>query len=316
MPNDGESSAGETRVGILGAGALGSVFGGYLSEAGNSVLMYDIWDEHVQAINDRGLLIERIDRPDIRTFPDATSDPQDLSPVDILLVFVKCHQTEQAIQDAERMYNGNTLVASFQNGLKNLEILREYLPRDNVFGGPTKMGSSMEGPGHVLHSGQGETKIGGDDPDAAAFLTDSLSDAGIETHQVADPEPYIWDKQFVSVGIKPVAALTELLDGPISDYEEPAHALEKLVTEAVEVARAKGIEIISDDPVEAAHHTCQVNYETMSSMLEDVKKERPTEIDHINGAIVAYGEEEDVDTPYNRMATALVKGKELSYLNK
>jgi len=89
--------------------------------------------------------------------------------------------------------------------------------------------------------------------------------------------------------------------------------MEQLVTEAVTVAEAKGVEVPVDDPLQSVLDVCELNYETKSSMLEDVQKHRGTEIDQINGAIVEYADQEGIDAPLNRMATALVKGKEHSY---
>ncbi|MFB6311469.1 MAG: ketopantoate reductase family protein [Salinirussus sp.] len=301
------------RIGVIGAGAMGALFGGYLHKAGTDVVLIDTWTDHVEAINEHGLRIERTDADDFVVHPPAVTDPSDVESVDSLLVFVKAMDTRQAIEDAEPIVTDETTVITLQNGLTNYETLREYLTPEQVLGGTTTMGASMEGPGHVLHTGQGETKVGGVDSAAAATFANTLEDAGVETIVVDDPVPHIWDKQFVSVGIKPTAALTELLDGPLGSHEETAWFMEQLVSEAVAVAEARGVDIISDDPIETVYEVCEVNAETMSSMLEDVLKERPTEIDHITGAIVRYGDDVGVDTPYNRAATALVKGKQRSY---
>ncbi|MFC7157503.1 ketopantoate reductase family protein [Halomarina halobia] len=301
------------RVGILGAGALGGLFGGYLAADGADVTLVDVWEDHVAAINAEGLLIERPDRDDLRVTVPATTDPDSVGPVDVLFVFVKSHHTREALRDAATLHDEGTLVVTLQNGLTNMDTIREFVAEERLLGGATTMGSSTEGPGHLLHTGWGETKLGGVDRSAAERIARMLNAADLRTTVVDDPEPHIWSKQFVSVGIKPVAALTGLLDGPLSELEEPAHVMETLVTEAAAVARAKGIEILLDDPVAETHRTCRINYDTTSSMLEDVTLGRRTEIDHINGAIVEYGEEVGVDTPYNRMATALVKGKEHSY---
>lgn len=302
-------------VSIIGAGALGSIFGAYLQDNGEDVVLYDIDKEHIDAINESGLFVERPDREDLTVFPNATTDASTVDPVDIAFIFVKAFQTETAMQSAAPLYDDDTTIVTLQNGLKNVELISQFVPEENILAGATTVGSSMEGPGHVLHTGHGATTLGGEDTNAAEHVGRMLTNAGFEMKIVDDPRPEIWRKQFISVGIKPVAALTELLDGPLADNDETRTAMRRLIEEAMEVASAKDIDIISEDPVEDAFHTCEINYKTKSSMLEDVEKGRPTEIDHINGSIVEYGEEEDVETPYNRLVTELVKGKEYSYNN-
>jgi 2-dehydropantoate 2-reductase len=301
------------RIGIIGAGALGSVFGAYLHDSGEDVVLFDIDEDQVSAIDENGLFIERPDRDDLRVYPEVSTDPSTLGVVDVAFVFVKAFDTRQAMRDAEPLYDDETIVVTLQNGLKNMETIAEFVPDDNVVGGATTVGSATEGPGQILHTGWGKSILGGPDPERVEQVKELVEGASLETTVVDDPEPHIWRKQFVSVGIKPIAALTELVDGPLAEHDVTRSAMRKLIEEAVAVARAKDIEIFSEDPVEDAYHTCEINYETKSSMLEDVENARPTEIDHINGAIVEYGMEVGVETPHNQFVTELVKGKEHSY---
>lgn len=301
-----------TRVAVLGAGALGGVFGGYLEQSGVDVTLVDVWEEHVDRITEEGLRIERPDREDVVVTPTATTDPETVGTVDVLFVFVKSYHTKDAMASSSALYDEETTVVTLQNGLLNMGYIAEYVPERNIVGGATTIGSSMEGPGHVLHTGWGETKIAGYEQDRVDTVADLLEGCGVDVETADDPEAVIWAKQFVSVGIKPVAALTGLLDGPLSDYEESAQVMDRLVEEAIEVAKARGIPI-EGDPVAETHRNCQINYETMSSMLEDVQNERPTEIDQINGAIVEYADQEGIDVPYNRMATNLIKAKQRGY---
>ncbi|PSQ17537.1 2-dehydropantoate 2-reductase [Halobacteriales archaeon QS_8_69_26] len=306
------------RIGVIGAGSLGALFGGYLWENGEDVYLYDVWEEHVDAINDEGLYIERLGAEDMRVHPPATTDPEEIGPVDVAFVFVKSNDTRTAMEGASAMYDEETTLVTLQNGLTNYEVIQEFTADDRVLGGTTLIGSNMKGPAHVFQDGlEGKTKLGGEDDEAADRVVEALRSAGFEdTHRVDDPIPHIWHKQITSVGVKPIAGLTGLMIGPISTYEPTQEVLRALIEEAVTVARAKGIEVISDDPVGDTIEHCRDNPEVMSSMLEDVTKERKTEIEYINGAIVEYGEEEGIETPYNRAVTALIQGKEHSYLDQ
>jgi 2-dehydropantoate 2-reductase len=160
-----------------------------------------------------------------------------------------------------------------------------------------------------------ETVIGGSSTETVQNIANRLTEAGIRTEVCGDAEPYIWDKQFLNVAVKPIAALTELRNGPMIEYPETREIMRRLVEEAVTVAKGMDVEILSDDPVGDVinRDLSEAGKDKKSSILEDVENERPTEIDHINGAVVDYGTEIDVETPYNKMATDLVSGKERGY---
>lgn len=302
------------RIGIIGAGAMGGLFGGYLHENGADVHLYDVDEAIVDAIETDGLYIEHPDGDDLITDPPATTDPGTIGEVDVAIVFTKAYDTEAGVRSAEPMIGPDTVVASVQNGVRNVDLIERHVPHERVLGGCTRMGANTVRPGRVRCLAAGETVVGGPDVETAVDLADVLIDAGIDTTAVEDPLPYIWEKQFVNVAIKPVAALTELPNGPMLEYEETRDAMRQLIEETIAVARAKDIEILPDDPVGYVLDSEVSAYDKKSSILEDVENHRRTEIEHINGAVVDYGEEVGVDTPYNRIATELVVGKERSYL--
>jgi 2-dehydropantoate 2-reductase len=301
------------RFGIIGSGALGSLFGGWVHAAGHDVHLVDTWAEHVRVITERGLRIETSDGEATVVHPPATTDPADIGGVDVVVVLVKARHTETAIEAAAPLIGDETLVVTFQNGFGNVETIRETVPERRVLGGTTEIAARIVEPGTTQNTGDGATVVGGADRKAARRVADALSQAGIATEVADDAVSHVWNKQFIAVGVKPIAVLTGLRDGPLAEYHSTRHVLETLVEEAAAVARAKGIEI-RDDPVGFVHDFCDRNYAHLSSALQDAQEERPTEIDYVNGAIVRYGEEVGVATPYNRAVTNLVDGKERSYL--
>ena len=301
------------RIGMIGAGAMGGTYGGLLAEAGADVHLFDSWTDHVEAIRANGLTIDRPADPPLTVDIPATTDPADIGPVDLAVVFVKAHQIEDALPMAAPMIDDDTVVVTLQNGLDHIDRIAAFVPRERILGGATTFGAEVRGPGHVRLAGRGMNKLGGPDRGAADRVADTFTAAGLATEVVDDPEAHIWHKQFTSVGLKPVAALTELLDGPIAEFGPTWSVVETLITEAIDVARARDIPVLGDPIADTRELCLEVVYDARSSMLEDVLNERPTEIDAINGAVVAYGESAGVPTPMNRMATALVKGKERSY---
>jgi 2-dehydropantoate 2-reductase len=302
------------RFAIVGAGALGSLFGGWLHAAGHEVTLVDTWEEHVQAVNERGLRLENADGEATVIHPPTTTDPSEVGVVDMLVVLVKARHTETAVADAAPMIGDKTLVVTFQNGFGNVETIREVVPEERVLGGTTQTGARIVEPGTTRHTADGKTAVGGPERAAAERVAGALQSADVDTMVADDAISHIWNKQFIAVGVKPIAALTGLRNGVLAEYESTGHVLDRLVEEAATVARAKGIEVYGD-PVASVREFCERNYGHISSALEDIREECPTEVEHVNGAIVRYGEEEGVDTPYNRAVTELVDGRERSYLN-
>jgi 2-dehydropantoate 2-reductase len=304
------------RFGIIGTGAIGGLFAGYLCANGEEVCCFDADEEIVSSIEKTGLRVERPDREDLCVHPEISTASADLGTVDVAFLMTKSFDTETALADADPMLGPETRILTVQNGLYNLELIGGHVPDERLLGGYTLTGSNTVEPGRVRQLMDGKTVIGGTDTETAGAVADRLTAAGIETTAVEDPEPHIWDKQFMNAAIKPIAALTELRNGPMVEHEETRDAMRRLIEEAVAVARAKGVEILADDPVGDVldREMSEANAEKKSSILEDVENERPTEIEHINGAVVAFGEEHGVETPYNRLATQLVSGKERSYL--
>lgn len=305
------------RFGIVGAGSLGSVYGGFLHAAEREVHLYETDEEVVDAINGDGIRIDRPEGDSLVVEPPATTDPSAVDPVDVLFLFTKAFDTEQAMRDAEPMVDATTRVVTLQNGVTNVDVVSEYVPRDRIVSGYTRAGANTVGPGHVRFLGTDGSVIGGEDRETARSVAAALTDAGLTTTVVDDPVPHIWKKQFRNVARKPISALTELRNGPQVEYEGTREVARHLIEEAVEVARAKDVAILPEDPVaDFLQPGTPEKYDKKSSILEDVENERPTEIAQINGAVVTYGEAEDVDTPYNRMATNLVTAKEYSYLDE
>lgn len=302
------------KTAIVGAGAMGTLFAGYLAANDVEVSLIDIDPNLIDTINTDGIRIDRSPENDIVTELTATSDPSEVGEVDIVFIFVKSIHTRNAIEDAMAIIGDETTVITLQNGLRNLDIIKEYVSEDQILAGYTEAGSNTVEPGHVRQMGPSTTKIGGIDSKRAKAAASLLVDAGIDVTVVDDPISLIWDKQVVNVGVKPVAALTELRNEDIAKHDETRQVVEAVIEEAIAVANAKGIEILDDNPIERTFRILRETGSKKSSILEDVEREQKTEIDHINGAIVEYGKEEGIPTPNNRVVANLVLGKEKSYL--
>lgn len=300
------------KIAIIGAGAMGSLFGGLLQEAGNEVHLIDVWKEHVDAINENGLRIEGISG-DRTVRLKAHNKASEAGSCELVIVFVKSTFTKAAISDSLSLIDENTAVLTLQNGLGNADILGEVVGPEKVIAGVTSFGSTLLGPGRVRHAGSGDTYIGAlaDMPDEKVEeVAAVLSRSGIKTFCSKDVMSLVWNKLIVNVGINALTALTGLLNGELLEYEETEELLELAVEEAMEVAKVKGIKFIHEDPVAHVKEVARLTAANKSSMLQDMLNKKKSEVDFISGAVVREGRKTGVETPVNIVLTNLVKLKE------
>lgn len=302
-------------IAIIGAGSLGTLFGGALARSGDAVWLVHHDPAVARTLEDEGIRIESDEFPsDGRIEVDATADSSEIGHVDLVLVLVKTYQTRTALADHAACIGPRTRVLTLQNGLGLDRTLAEFVPEERILAGVTYQGANLRSTGVVEHTNAGETVFGGADEAFARRVADRFRAAGFDdVTAVADPRPHIWDKQLVSVAFKPVAALTRLPNGDLVANDGVAALMERLVAEADRVARARGVDVPTDDPFERVLSLGRAAPTHRSSMLQDVDAGRRTEIMAANGAIVSLAEQEGIDVPYNAAVTSLVRGLELSY---
>jgi len=296
----------------VGAGAMGCLYGGHLAEAGVDVSLVDVWREHVDAINAKGLHMTGVSGDRVVHVP-ATTDPETVGKVDLVLLFVKSYDTAQAMRDSGSLIGGDTCVLTLQNGLGNLEAITEVVGVGRVLGGTTSHGSTLVSPGEIRHAGVGPTVIGtldGGSRSMAETAADMFNGAGLQTRVSGDVRGDIWGKVLVNLGINALTALTGLRNGQLLEIPELRLLMRLAVEEGMMVAEADGVDLSIIDHVAHVYEVAEATGANRSSMLQDVDRGRRTEIDALNGAVVGLGEKLGVETPVNRALTALVKGLE------
>lgn len=298
------------KIAVIGAGAMGSIFGGHLKEVGEDVTFIDIYKEHMEKVSKDGLYIEMPDGTSkvIKGIKTATST-EGLPKMDLIIIFVKSTITKEAAKEALPLVKDNTLFLTLQNGLGNGEAIAEVVGEEKVLLGVTTCGGTFLGPGKVKFAGKGDTFIGGlkIGKEKVLPIVNVFNRAKLPAYYREDVIGLVWDKLFVNVAINPVTAITGLKNGELLNYDETKAIMKGLVEEAVAVAEKRGVK---RDVEEVYNHALEVAEKTaknMSSMLQDITKGRKTEIDTINGKIVEYGREVGVSTPYNEMVTYLIK---------
>lgn len=309
------------RIIIVGAGAMGGMFGAKLWTAGHDVLLYDTWSEHVETIRSNGLAVEELDGAVARyRVPITDQLPSTFAAAELVLLEVKSYNTAAALTPLQGRLNPDTFVLSLQNGVGNYEEMQRALPdHDRLIIGTTAHGSNIVGPGHVRRAGSGPTEIG--DPSEVKLvpfdlqpIAEAFTGAGIEMHIAENIQAAIWAKLAANVSINPLAALTGLRNGEILDDPALVATYTRIVEEMLAVMDARGIPRIKDDYVAYASTVMEATAMNYSSMLQDVRFRRRTEIDAINGAISRFGHELGIPTPVNDTIAALVRNRQRDYL--
>ena len=299
---------------MMGAGAMGSLFGGLLARSGEEVWLVGNTKEQINTICSAGLTFEEKEKLQIIPM-NATADVTSVGKADLVIFFVKTYDTEGAVSDSLVLEKEDTIFLTLQNGLGNEEVICKKIDRKKVMLGITGHGATLLRPGHIRHAGWGKTFVGELDhriTDRATRIAQMFCKAGIETEASPNIHDHVWGKLLVNAGINALTALTGFKNGQLVDYPETARLMEKLVFEATEVARRKGVHI-EEDPIERVRKAAEATRENRSSMGQDFDHRRKTEIDAINGAVVREAQPLGIPVPFNQAVTDLVKAIEKSF---
>ena len=304
------------KIAVVGAGAMGSLFGAMLAEAGNEVWLYDVWREHVRTINQNGLQLEWEGKT--RTVEiKATDDPHQVGRAELVIVFVKSSQTNLAAETAKVIAGSDGTVMTLQNGMGNADVIAEFIEPQRVLAGTTSHGATLLGPASIRHAGCGPTTIGAWSQTEAGLqragqLAEFFNQAGIKTESVADVRSVIWNKLLINIGINAITALTHIKNGQILDLEITRELIREAIAEAMNLAQAMNIKI-QDDVLDRVFKVAEATALNRSSMGQDVDNRRQTEIAAINGFIVREAKRLGLKAPVNFALTALVQTLEYHY---
>ena len=303
------------KVCVIGCGAVGSIFAAHLAKASEAeVWVYDVWKEHIDAINANGLRISGAAEFTARL--KATSDPAQLPRCDYGIVATKAIHTKTAIaQAAQAAFDENSAVCSVQNGVGNEELIAEHVKL--VIRGTTFPAGHPIAPGHIGYDIKGDTWIGPFEPSKTPMrrieeLAGLLTRSGMNTIPLADARGAQWTKLIFNASTNPVGALTLLHHGAATRFAPTGQLFNDLIAEGEAVAKTLGIQL-HGDPRALVQKGANAPGKHRASMLQDVIAKRQTEVDFMNGAIAKAGEKAGVPTPLNSALWALIKGLEHSW---
>jgi 2-dehydropantoate 2-reductase len=296
------------RVAILGAGAMGTLFAYFLA-AEHEVTLIDVRGDVVDTINRDGIVLD--DLP-ARTVA-ATRDPSRAFATGYLFVFVKAPNTLGAVRPFAGQLNPATPIVSLQNGLGNEEAIKAALGGAVALVlGVTNEAAVAVGHGRSRREGTGTTVVGsaGATPDTVRAVQQLIARAGLECSIAYDIRPHQWGKLLANAAINPVSALADARNGIIASDPNAAELARAAALEGAAVARALRINLPFGDVWQYVCDVVALTAGGRNSMTIDLGARLKTEVEHVNGAIVAAGRRTGVATPYNDALLRMVKVRE------
>lgn len=295
---------------ILGAGAMGSLFGGLLAESGQTVTLLDINDTHLEAIRLQGLRLET-DSGDRRVDGlIACRAEQAIGQPDLLLVFTKAQHTDKALRSIASHIGEHTWVLTLQNGLGNAEALCRHVAPERVIIGMTTWPADMAGPGHIRSHGQGVVRISsldGIECQASNQVAAVLEAAGLQCR--ADPQVWssIWEKVAFNAALNSLCAVTGCTVGQLDAAPQGVPLARAIVLEVLSVAQAEGVTTDTQRCLDSVAHAIAHHRTHKPSMLQDVLAGRPTEIGAINGEVLARARQAGIAVPHTETLLGLLR---------
>ncbi|MEW6557563.1 MAG: 2-dehydropantoate 2-reductase [Elusimicrobiota bacterium] len=301
---------------IIGAGAMGTLFAGLLAKGENNVSLLVKNKNTETVIKTTGIHISGISncyiqpsKIKVSTIPLKTN----LNIHRLVIVLVKSYDTISVLPILKQIVGKDTFVLTLQNGLGNYEIINRVIPKTRIVRGVTSEASILKTTGFAIHTGKGETIIEGcggvecGDTKIAKEIANIFNHCGLKTKITNSIESAIWSKLVLNCAINPVTAISGVKNGDILKYRNLYEVAIESGKEVMQVAKAVDIPILFSDCCEKIEQVCKATSKNMNSMLADVRANKKTEIEFINGAVIKIAEKLKIPVPVNKSLYSLVK---------
>ena len=293
---------------VIGAGAMGCLYGAKIAQSGHEIVMIDVQREVVDTISQNGIRLEGVGGPCCVAV--ATGTPEtDLEPADIIIVLSHTNANPAVAQTAKRLLSPQGFAVTLQNGIGNVESLAKTLGSQRVLGGISYNSATGIAPGHATHTNPGPTWIGeldGKQTHRIDILQKILEGAGLETPVTSNITGVIWNKLAVACAFHPICALTGLMSGEISRVPAADALQDKVLEEFLNVVRAKQITLANSDVTKTIKGLSR-GAMIKPSMRQHLERGLPTEIDAQNGALVRQAHDLNLHVPCNETLTLAIK---------
>jgi 2-dehydropantoate 2-reductase len=301
-------AAGDTTMKILvmGAGAIGSLFGAYLSRTNDVVLLGRT--THIDAIEQKGLRIRG--KTTMHCCLPAVDSVQKISdPPDIILLTVKSYDTENAMRQIHPLIHDETVVISLQNGLGNVETMEAIIPKHQILAGVTTHGVIFSKPGEITHTGKGHTLLGeltGVRSPRLQKIVQLFNKSGIKTDASDNIIRELWVKAIINSSINPITAFFQCKNGYLLQNAILENVVGRVCEESTNVASKARMPVESDEMIQRTKDVIRETAENYSSMAQSIQQGKRTEIDAINGYLIKTGKRHGIKTSLNSMLVDLV----------
>lgn len=299
------------KIAVIGAGAMGSIYGGHLS-LHNDVTLIDTNPKVIETVQQNGLKIEENGQENIYR-PSAAVSCEGMEPVDLIILFVKALYSKAALSGNRNLIGPNTYVMTLQNGSGHEDILGESVPQDHIIIGTTEDNGAVLGFGHIRHGGVGNTNVGMLTEDKENFLNklkESFDSCGFNVRIHPNIQQLIWDKLFTNVSLSAVTAVLQVNIGYIAANEYAWQMTMALLHEAVETAHALGLEADEEKLAEKIRATSVGSPEGVTSICADIRAGRKTEVDTISGSVVRAAHKAGVPVPVHKFVVNTIHALE------
>lgn len=297
---------------IAGSGAMGCKMGYSLHKAGNEVIFLDTWEDHIKEVQKNGLKVTGDVNETVKV--EMMRPEEATREADLIIVLVKAMYLPEMLNKLKGIIGENTKVLCLLNGLGHEDVIKNYVPEKNVLLGVTIWLAALKGPGHAHLEGDGTIFFKSLDPsgeEKGREVAKMLDDAGLNCSYDNEVMPLIWRKAAVNATMNGTCALLDCIIRDLFASESGRNVVNNIIDEFYEVAKAEGVDIDRETIVKYVKESSEVAAHHYPSLHQDlVQKNRRTEIDFINGAVVKKAEKYGIATPYNAMLVDLVHTKE------
>lgn len=299
------------RITVLGAGAMGSLFGGYLSRK-NEVTLVDVNETTVNAITKDGVRIREKDGSITQVKPKAVTDSSSMKVQDLVIVFVKSMFTISALEKNKNLIGSKTYLMTLQNGAGHEAKLLKFADRRHVIIGSTQHNSAVIEPGFICHGGSGITSLGLLDGGSAVLsdIAENFTACGIECRTEENVQKQIWKKMFTNTAVSSLTALFQVPLGFIHEDRNANWLMKQLCHEAVDVANSLGLGFDYEEVSQDVEQVCINSPNGLTSIYADIRDGRRSEVDTISGSVIEAAHDQRIAVPYHEMVVRCIHALE------
>ena len=305
------------KIGIVGTGAMGSVYAGLLGKAGHEVWAIDTWQEHIDAIARIGLTVSGASGTFVVDNVHVGRSPGDAGPCDLWVIATKAADVDGVAAAIAPLLRPESLVMAFQNGLGAGDRVARRIPEEHILMGIAEgFGSSIPQPGYVHHEGMRLIRIGemhGGLTDRVQRIEREWHQAGFNVRAYADADLMIWEKFVCNVTLSAPCAVFDVTVGGLMSNPEAWKVALGCTSEAYRLGVAKGVRFSFDDPVSYVSDFAATIPNASPSMRLDHLAHRRSEVDVINGQVVELSHQIGLDAPYNEALCAVLRRRESQF---